>query len=75
MSLWIKICGNTTLADAQLAVDAGADAVGFVFAASPRRVTVAHVAVIVPQLPAAVEKIGVFVDASFDEILEAVRRG
>jgi phosphoribosylanthranilate isomerase len=75
VSLWIKICGNTTLADAQLAVDAGADAVGFVFAASPRRVTVAHVAVIVPQLPAAVEKIGVFVDASFDEILEAVRRG
>ena len=39
MSLWIKICANTSLADAQLAAEAGADAVGFVFAPSPRRVT------------------------------------
>jgi phosphoribosylanthranilate isomerase len=75
VSLWIKICGNTTLADARLAADAGADAVGFVFAPSPRRVTASQVAAIVPHLPAAVEKIGVFVDASLDEILEAVRSG
>lgn len=73
MSLWIKICGNTTLADAQLAVDAGADAVGFVFAPSPRRVTAEQVAAIAPQLPATVEKIGVFVDASLDEIVTTVR--
>ncbi|MGA7110254.1 MAG: phosphoribosylanthranilate isomerase [Terracidiphilus sp.] len=75
MSLWIKICGNTNLDDAQFAAGAGADAVGFVFAPSPRRVTASQVAAIVPQLPAAVEKIGVFVDASFDEILETVRTG
>jgi phosphoribosylanthranilate isomerase len=68
MSLWIKICGNTTLEDALLAAEAGADAVGFVFAASPRRVTPQQVAAIVPQLPAGLEKIGVFVDAGFDEI-------
>ena len=73
MSLWVKICGNTSLADAQLAVDAGADAVGFVFAASPRRVTPAKVAEIAPHLPSRIEKIGVFVDTALDEILETVR--
>ena len=72
MHLWIKICGNTSLADARLAVDAGADAVGFVFAPSPRRVTAAEVAAIVPHLPAVVEKIGVFVDAELGEIAAAV---
>ena len=72
MSLWIKICGNTSLADAQLAAEAGADAVSFVFAPSPRQVTAAQVAEIVPHLPACVEKIGVFVDASFEEIEAAV---
>ena len=73
MSLWIKICGNTSLEDALLAVDAGADAVGFVFAPSPRRVTAAQVAAITPHLPATAEKIGVFVDAALDEIEATVR--
>ena len=73
MSLWIKICANTSLKDAQMAVEAGADAVGFVFAPSPRRVTPAQVAAIVPHLPAGVEKIGVFVDATLDEIYITVR--
>jgi phosphoribosylanthranilate isomerase len=72
MSLWIKICANTSLADAQVAAEAGADAVGFVFAPSPRRVTAEQAAQIVPQLPAALEKIGVFVDASLDEIATTV---
>jgi phosphoribosylanthranilate isomerase len=73
MNLWIKICGNTTLADAKLAANAGADAVGFVFAPSPRRVTARQVAAIVAQLPNDLEKIGVFVDASLDEITVAVQ--
>lgn len=72
MSIWIKICANTSLADAQLAAAAGADAVGFVFAPSPRRVTPEAVAEIVPHLPAGLEKIGVFVDAAFSEIAAAV---
>ena len=72
MSLWIKICANTSLADAQLAAEAGADAVGFVFAPSPRRVTPEQVAEIVPHLPAALEKIGVFVDTAFEEIRATV---
>jgi phosphoribosylanthranilate isomerase len=73
MSLWIKICGNTSLQDALLAAEAGADALGFVFAPSPRQVTPEQVAAIVPNLPAKVEKIGVFVDALFEEIETAVR--
>jgi phosphoribosylanthranilate isomerase len=73
MSIWVKICGNTSLADALLAVEAGADAVGFVFAPSPRRVTMETVAAIVPLLPATAEKIGVFVDAGLDEIEATVR--
>jgi phosphoribosylanthranilate isomerase len=72
MSLWIKICGNTSLADAQLAAEAGADAVGFVFSPSARRVTAEEAAQIVPHLPAALEKIGVFVDAGFEEIVATV---
>jgi phosphoribosylanthranilate isomerase len=74
MSIWIKICGNTSLADTQMAVDAGAEAVGFVFAASPRRVTPEQVAAIVPSLPASIEKIGVFVDADFAAIAAAIEQ-
>jgi phosphoribosylanthranilate isomerase len=72
MSLWIKICANTSLADAMIAAEAGANAAGFVFAPSPRRVTVEQVAAIVPELPAEIEKIGVFVDATLDEIAATV---
>lgn len=58
--MWVKICGNTNLEDAQLATRLGADAVGFVFAPSPRRVTASQVAVITPHLPPHVERVGVF---------------
>lgn len=71
--MWIKICGNTTLEDAELAVKHGADAVGFVFAESSRRVTAEQVGKITEKLPAAIEKIGVFVDADFDAIVETTR--
>jgi phosphoribosylanthranilate isomerase len=73
MSLWIKICATTSLEDALLAAEAGADAVGFVFAPSPRRVTREQVAAIAPHLPARIERIGVFVDASFTQVEATVR--
>jgi phosphoribosylanthranilate isomerase len=72
MSLWIKICANTSVEDARMAADAGADALGFVFAPSPRRVTPAQATAIIGELPAAIEKIGVFVDAPFAEIVTTV---
>jgi phosphoribosylanthranilate isomerase len=58
--MWIKICGNTNLEDAQLAARFGADAVGFVFAPSRRQVTAAQAAAITPHLPPHVERVGVF---------------
>jgi phosphoribosylanthranilate isomerase len=58
--MWIKICANTNLDDAQLAAQLGADAVGFVFASSPRQVTAAEVARITPHLPEGIECVGVF---------------
>jgi phosphoribosylanthranilate isomerase len=73
VSLWVKICANTSLEDALLSVDAGADALGFVFAPSLRRVTASQITAITPHLPPNIEKIGVFVDAGLDEIEETVR--
>src|ERR1700722_6463167 len=70
--MWIKICGNTSLKDARFAAECGADAVGFVFAPSPRRVDADVVRQITPGLPPQLEKYGVFVDAGFDEIAAAV---
>lgn len=69
--MWVKICANTNLADAQLAAELGADAVGFVFAPSKRQVTPAQVAEITEQLPEAVNKVGVFTTQDAAEILAA----
>jgi phosphoribosylanthranilate isomerase len=59
---WIKICGTTSLEDALIAVEAGADAVGFVFYdKSPRHISVQAAREIVERLPDRIEKIGIFV--------------
>lgn len=73
--MWVKICGNTNLEDAQLAVETGANALGFVFAESPRRVSAAEVSLITPHIPDAIEKYGVFVDSNFETIARAVKEG
>ncbi|WP_348267266.1 phosphoribosylanthranilate isomerase [Edaphobacter paludis] len=71
--MWIKICANTNLDDAQMATELGADAVGFVFAPSRRRVTAKEVAQITPHLSESVERIGVFDSRYAEEIAAAVR--
>lgn len=73
MSLWVKVCANTSLDDARLAVAAGADAVGLVFAPSPRQISVAEAAAIVAGLPEKIEKIGVFVETSAEEIVSTAQ--
>jgi phosphoribosylanthranilate isomerase len=71
---WVKICGMTNLEDALTAVEAGADAVGFVFyEKSPRNIGVETAREIVEKLPADVEKVGVFVDLESEQIRETVR--
>src|SRR6202000_2220980 len=71
--MFIKICANTNLADAQLAAELGADAVGFVFAPSRRRMNAAIVASITPHLPGSVLTVGVFATTDADEIIRTVR--
>ena len=71
---WIKICGTTSLTDAELSVSCGADALGFIFAESPRRIGLVLAAEIIGALPAEVEKIGVFVNESPARVGEIAAR-
>jgi phosphoribosylanthranilate isomerase len=61
----VKVCGITNLDDALAAVSYGADALGFIFAPSPRRVEPAQVRNIAMQIPPFVTRVGVFVDEDF----------
>lgn len=70
--MWVKICANTCVEDALKAAELGADAVGFVFAPSKRRVTPAEVAPITRALPRHLETVGVFAVGSVEEIALAV---
>lgn len=71
--MWTKICGTTSLDDALLAAELGADALGFIFAASKRQVSVQQVATITPHLPSSVEKVGVFDRPDGPLLVEAIR--
>jgi phosphoribosylanthranilate isomerase len=71
----VKICGVTSVEDAQLCVSAGADAIGLNFvAASPRCIDVALARSIVAALPPHVLSVGVFVDADYAELIDIKTR-
>ena len=62
MRVKVKICGITSVDDARMVVEAGADAIGLVFAESPRQVNLETALGIVKTLPPFVEPVGVFVN-------------
>src|SRR5438445_6438728 len=69
----VKICGTTNLEDALAAVEAGADALGFVFyAKSPRAVSRKTAAAIIARLPEAITAVGVFVDEDLTVVRETM---
>lgn len=70
----MKICGITTPADAAVAVEAGADAIGLIFAPSRRQVTVEEAVDIVAAVPEHVLTVGVFRDHLAREVLDVVEQ-
>ena len=65
----VKVCGITNAGDARVAADAGADAVGLIFAESPRRVGVEEARAVSIALPDNIIRVGVFVDEEPAEVL------
>lgn len=70
--MFVKICGTTTEEDALLAVAMGADAIGFIFAPSPRQVAVPVVRDIVRRLPPEVVTVGVFRNQAPEQVVKVV---
>jgi phosphoribosylanthranilate isomerase len=66
--MWIKICGILTLKAALCSIEAGVDAIGFVFADSRRKIDIEKAANIIKALPSGIEKVGVFVDMPHAEV-------
>ena len=73
MHTWVKMCGNTSLADAQLCIEAGADAIGFIFCESPRRIDAKTARDISSALPLEVEKVGIFVNEPAEKVIETAQ--
>ena len=73
MSVRVKICGITNLADAQAAAEAGADALGFVFyEKSPRFISIKTAAEISRALPPFIMRVGVFVNPPKELVSKAI---
>jgi phosphoribosylanthranilate isomerase len=67
MSVFVKVCGLRKVEHVLAAVEAGADAVGFVFAKSVRRISAADAAVISANVPAHIRRVAVMMHPANDE--------
>ena len=70
----VKICGLSNIEAVKTAVSAGADYIGFVFAPSKRQVTLEQAAELAKFIPSHIQKVGVFVSPSREELLEAIEK-
>ncbi len=70
--MFVKICGTTSEADALLAVAMGADAIGFIFAPSPRQIAPGVASDIAKRLPPEVLTVGVFRNEAPARVVEIV---
>ncbi len=70
---YVKICGVTSVADALTAVDAGANALGVIFASSPRRVNVERARAILDATKGSLLRCGVFRENTDDDVIEHAR--
>jgi phosphoribosylanthranilate isomerase len=70
---WIKICGTTNERDADIAIRAGANALGFIMTKSPRQVSDTAAYSIGTIVPKGVETIGVFVDEQLETLVQTAR--
>jgi phosphoribosylanthranilate isomerase len=71
--VYVKVCGITNSEDARIASRSGADAIGLVFAESPRRLSAEQAREIAAALPEGVLKVGVFVNEEPEEVLRIAR--
>jgi phosphoribosylanthranilate isomerase len=70
--VFVKICGVTSEEDALLAVAMGADAVGFVFAPSPRQIAPRKAADIAKRIPTEIVTVGVFRDETRQRVVDTI---
>lgn len=70
----VKICGIQTTESAKVAVEAGADFIGFVFAPSKRKIAPETAAEIAQVIPSTVRKVGVFVNESVENMMDIAKQ-